>query len=156
MKKNKYIVADIIFLLFTFGILYFKKEYIMDVLKQNYNAIYLAVGISAIFIVLYIIRCLFRPTYEDITSLKQKGWRITGYYSKHSLEDENVYRKSYSRWVILSLLFLVVEFGIMLIYFAVRGKITVMELYFHVGLVISLQILSWIITLLREKKNDEG
>lgn len=131
--------------------LIFSKDYIFTALETGRDLVYLIIGSSTIFVTIYIHRYFFRPGYEDITNLKKKGWNITGYYSKKSLKDEKVYLKSYLNWVKLNLTLLLGELIIFLAYYLVRGKLDIYEVYFHFALVLGIQIVSWIITNLREK-----
>lgn len=61
MRKNKFIVIDLIMLLLIFGIIEFYKEYIFNTLKNNGNSIYLVFAFSIILLIAYIVRFFARP-----------------------------------------------------------------------------------------------
>lgn len=58
MRKNKFILIDLIMLLSIFGITEFYKEYIFNTLKNNGNSIYLVFAFSIILMIVYIVRFL--------------------------------------------------------------------------------------------------
>ena len=81
MKKINYRVADAVFLIIVFVGLKVFDKYIIETLKYNENSIFMAISVSLIFLGIYINRYFFRPSHKEITQLKRRGWKITGYYS---------------------------------------------------------------------------
>ena len=117
MKKINYRVADAVFLIIVFiGLKAFDK-YILETLGYNKNSIFMAISVSLIFLGIYINRYFFRPSYKEITQLKRRGWKITGYYSSLSLSNEDIYNKSYDLWIKYSCILLLIElFGLLVLY----------------------------------------
>jgi len=76
-------------------------KYIIETLKYNENSIFMAISVSLVFLGIYINRYFFRPSHKEITQLKRRGWKITGYYSSLSLSNEEIYNKRIVAFVLL-------------------------------------------------------
>ncbi|MCI5972494.1 MAG: hypothetical protein MRZ08_05580 [Anaerococcus sp.] len=156
MKKNKFIMIDLIMLLLIFGIIEFYKEYIFDTLKNNGNSIYLVFAFSALLLTVYIVRFFVRPPYELVKKLYGSSWKISGYYSRIALRSEKNYVDSYDFWVKINLKLLIIFF-IINFFVALLNKFIFTTPMFLVDLIagFSLSVIGWIITWLREYKNDK-
>ncbi len=145
-KWNKfYVLIDLIYLVLVF---IFANYFVFP----NYISDRFYYGVSIIFIGIYVIRFLFRPSYEEVIKLKDKGWKITGYYSKKSLNDKKIYIDSYDFWVKINLVLLSVYF-IVSVWIKTMFNFNIYFICLHVLILIFLQILAWIITLKKEKNN---
>ena len=156
MRKNKFIVIDLIMLLLIFGIIEFYKEYIFNTLKNNGNSIYLVFAFSIILLIAYIVRFFARPPYELAKKLYGSSWKISGYYSRIALRSEKNYINSYDFWVKINLMLLIIFF-IINFFVALLNKFIFTTPMFFVDLIagFSLSVIGWIITWLREYKNDK-
>ncbi|WP_308654490.1 hypothetical protein [uncultured Anaerococcus sp.] len=156
MRKNKFIVIDLIMLLLIFGIIEFYKEYIFNTLKNNGNSIYLVFAFSIILLIAYIVRFFARPPYELAKKLYRSSWKISGYYSRIALRSEKNYLNSYDFWVKINLVLLIIFF-IINFFVALLNKFTFTTPMFLVDLIAGffLSVIGWIITWLREYKNDK-
>lgn len=156
MRKNKFILIDLIMLLSIFGIIEFYKEYIFNTLKNNENSIYLVFAFSIILLIAYIVRYFARPPYELVKKLYRSSWKISGYYSRIALRSEKNYVNSYDFWVKINLKLLIIFF-IINFFVALLNKFIFTTPMFLVDLIagFSLSGIGWIITWLREYKNDK-
>lgn len=153
MKKINYKVADAIFLIIVFMGLKVFEKYILETLKYNKNTIFIAIGVSLIFLGIYINRFFFRPSHKEIVHLKQRGWKITGYYSSLSLSNEDIYNKSYDMWIKYSCILLLMElFGLLALYVLNKCFLTSNMFFVHIIMACISQVVAWIMTLRREKK----
>ena len=156
MKKNKFIIIDLLMLLSVFGITELYKKYIFDTLKNNENSIYLVFAFSILLLIAYIVRFFARPPYELVKKLYRSSWKISGYYSRIALRSEKNYVNSYDFWVKINLMLLIIFF-IINFFVALLNKFTFTTPMFFVDLIagFSLSVIGWIITWLREYKNDK-
>ncbi len=139
----KYKIVDIVFLviLFTFGRYYIFIEFLS---KKSYF------GLVIVFIGVYSIRFFFRPSYEYVRKVNEKGWKITGYYSKKSLIDKKIYINSYDFWVKINLIMLTLYIlicAIIIDKYTLNNKL----MYIHMLIICFIQIESWVITNIRER-----
>lgn len=156
MRKNKFILIDLIMLLLIFGITEFYKEYIFDTLKNNENSIYLVFAFSIILMIAYIVRFFARPPYELAKKLYGSSWKISGYYSRISLKSEKNYVNSYDFWVKINLILIGIFILInLLIAFSNDFIFTTPMFFADLIAGFSLSVIGWIITWLREYKNDK-
>lgn len=154
-KKINYKVADVIYLLILFMLLKQYQKYWL-IIKSNSDTIFIAIGILLAFASVYIHRFFFRPSYKDIVSLREKGWKITGYYSSYSLKNEDTYIKSYNLWIKYSLIFLLLELLVLLIVYVLNGSFLDKNmLLVHITTICVLQVLTWILTIRREEKHEK-
>lgn len=109
MKKINYKVADAVLLLILFLTVKLFDKYAFGILKSNKDSILIAIGVSLILFSLCIHRFFFRPSHKEIVRLWKKGWKITGYYSRLSLSNEEIYHQSYRMWLKYSFIFLLIE-----------------------------------------------
>lgn len=152
MKKINYKVADVILLIIIFLAFKIFEKYIFGILKSNKDTIFIALGVSLIFFSIYINRFFFRLSHKEIIHLSQKGWKITGYYSKLSLSNEDIYNKSYNIWIKYSCIFLLIElFGLLIVYVLNKCFLTNNMFFVHIVIAFISQIIAWIITMIREK-----
>lgn len=148
MKKdriNLYIIIDFLYLITIF---FFLKYHISD----NIHSFKFCLLISLVFVGIYVIRYFFRPSYEDVVKIRNKGWKITGYYSKKALSNKNIYLDSYSFWVKTNLIML---FLYCLIFIAINYQntnFTVQLMIIHISILWILQVFAWLGTNLREKQ----
>ena len=153
MKKINYRVADAVFLIIVFVGLKVFDKYIIETLKYNKNSIFMAISVSLIFLGIYINRYFFRPSHKEITQLKRRGWKITGYYSSLSLSNEDIYNKSYNMWIKYSCLLLLTQLFGLLVLYVLNGCFLTSSMFFaHIAMACISQVAAWIITLRREKK----
>lgn len=156
-KKINYKVADIIFLLALFVILIPFQKYAFRIVRSNSDTILVAIGISLAFSSLYIQRFFFRPRHEEIVSLRQKGWKITGYYSKRSLKNEEIYIKSYNSWIKFGIIFLLLELSGFLVVYILNGCfLNNNMLVAHIVILCIIQVVPWILTMIREKEYEKN
>ena len=102
---------------------------------------------------IYINRYFFRPSHKEITQLKRRGWKITGYYSSLSLSNEDIYNKSYNMWIKYSCLLLLTQLFGLLVLYVLNGCFLTSSMFFaHIIMACISQVAAWIITLRREKK----
>lgn len=104
IRKNKFILVDLIMLLLIFGIIEFYKEYIFDTLKNNGNSICLVFAFSILLLIVYIVRFFARHPYELVKKVYGSSWNISGYYSRIALKSEKNYVNSYDFWVKINLI----------------------------------------------------
>ena len=153
MKKINYKVADAVFLIIVFVGLKVFDKYIIETLKYNENSIFMAISVSLVFLGIYIIRYFFRPSHKEITQLKRRGWKITGYYSSLSLSNEDIYNKSYNMWIKYSCILLLTQLFGLLVLYVLNGCFLTSSMFFaHIAMACISQFAAWIITLRREKK----
>ena len=153
MKKINYRVADAVFLIIVLMGLKAFDRYIIETLKYNKNSIFMAISVSLVFLGIYINRYFFRPSYKEITQLKRRGWKITGYYSSLSLSNEDIYNKSYDLWIKYSCLLLLTQLLGLLVLYVLNGCFLTNSMFFaHIAMACISQVAAWIITLRREKK----
>lgn len=154
MRKNKFIIIDIVMLLLIFGIIEFYKEYIFDTLKNNGNTVYLVFAFSILLLTVYIIRFFARPPYELVKKLYGSSWKISGYYSKISLKSEKNYADSYDFLVKINLMLLIIFF-IINFFVALLNKFTLTTPMFFIDLTagFSLSVIGWIATWIREYRS---
>lgn len=153
MKKINYKVADVIYLLVLFVILTPFQEYAFEIAKSNKDTFFIAIVILLVFCSLYIQRFFFRPSHEEIVRLREKGWKITGYYSRRSLSDEQIYIKSYNLWIKYGLVFLLLELLGLLVVYVLNGCFLNNEMLLaHIAILGVLQVVPWILTMKKEKK----
>ena len=153
MKKINYKVADAVFLIIVLMGLKAFDRYILETLKYNKNSIFMAISVSLIFLGIYINRYFFRPSYKEITQLKRRGWKITGYYSSLSLSNEDIYNKSYDLWIKYSCILLLTQLFGLLVLYVLNGCFLTSSMFFaHIAMACISQVAAWIITLRREKK----
>ena len=153
MKKINYRVADAVFLIIVLMGLKAFDRYIIETLGYNKNSIFMAISVSLIFLGIYINRYFFRPSYKEITQLKQRGWKITGYYSSLSLSNEEIYYKSYDLWIKYSCILLLTQLFGLLVLYVLNGCFLTSSMFFaHIAMACISQVAAWIITLRREKK----
>ena len=153
MKKINYRVADAVFLIIVLMGLKAFDRYIIETLKYNKNSIFMAISVSLVFLGIYINRYFFRPSYKEITQLKRRGWKITGYYSSLSLSNEDIYNKSYDLWIKYSCLLLLTQLFGLLVLYVLNGCFLTNSMFFaHIAMACISQVAAWIITLRREKK----
>lgn len=153
MRKNKFIMIDLIMLLLIFGIIEFYKEYIFDTLKNNGNSIYLVFAFSALLLTVYIVRFFARPPYELVKKLYGSSWKISGYYSRISLRSEKNYVNFYDFWVKINLILIGIFILINLLIAFSNGFIFITPMFFADfigGFVLS--IVGWLATWIREYK----
>lgn len=155
-KKHKYLLADIIFLLVVTSIPTLLRGYISDVLNGNKDTIYLALLLNFIFISIYILRYFFRPTHENITELYRKNWKITSYYSKYSLKDSNVYKKSYNRYVRFNIILLTALLLTTILLHSILGKIDKYLFLVIIVILVIFQVISWGLTYILEFKENNN
>lgn len=154
MRKNKFILIDLIMLLSIFGIIEFYKEYIFNTLKNNENSIYLVFAFSIILLIAYIVRYFARPPYELVKKLYRSSWKISGYYSRISLKSEKNYVNSYDFWVKINLILIGIFILINLLIAFSNDFIFTTPIFFAELIAgFSLSVIGWIITWLREYKN---
>ena len=152
MKKINYRVADAVFLIIVLMGLKAFDKYIFETLKYK-DSIFMAISVSLVFLGIYINRYFFRPSYKEITQLKRRGWKITGYYSSLSLSNEDIYNKSYDLWIKYSCLLLLIELLGLLVLYVLNGCFLTSSMFFaHIAMACISQVAAWIITLRREKK----
>lgn len=157
MKKINYKVADIIFLFVFFVILTPFQKYAFRIAISNNDTFFVAIGILLVFCSLYIQRFFFRPSHEEIVRLRQKGWKITGYYSRRSLNNEEIYIKSYSLWIKYGLVFLLLELLGLLVVYILNGCFLNNEMLLaYIAILCVLQIVPWILTMIKEKREEKG
>lgn len=156
IRKNKFIIIDLIMLLLIFGIIEFYKKYIFDTLKNNGNSIYLVFAFSILLLIAYIVRFFARPPYELMKKLYRSPWNISGYYSRIALRSEKNYVNSYDFWVKINLI-LIGIFILINLLIAFSNDFIFTTPMFFVDLIVgfSLSVIGWIITWLREYKNDK-
>ena len=153
MKKINYKVADAVFLIVVLMGLKVFDKYILETLKYNKNSIFIAISVSLIFLGIYINRYFFRPSHKERTQLKQRGWKITGYYSSLSFSNEDIYNKSYDFWIKCSCILLLIElFGLLVLYVLNECFLTSSMFFAHIIMACISQMAAWIITLRRDKK----
>lgn len=153
MRKNKFILIDLIMLLSIFGITEFYKEYIFNTLKNNGNSIYLVFAFSIILMIVYIVRFFARPPYDLVKKLYGSSWKISGYYSKISLKSEKNYANSYNFWVKINLILIGIFILINLLIAFLNDFIFTTPMFFADfigGFVLS--IVGWLATWIREYK----
>lgn len=153
MKKNKFIVIDLIVLLFIFGIIEFYKEYIFDTLKNNRNSIYLVFAFSILLLIAYIVRFFARPPYELVKKLHGSSWNISGYYSRIALRSEKNYVNSYDFWMKINLILIGIFILINLLIAFLNDFVFTTPMFFADfigGFVLS--IAGWLATWIREYK----
>ena len=156
MKKINYKVADVIYLLVLFTILTPFQKHTFKIAKSNNDTILEALGISLAFCSLYIQRFFFRPSHEEIVRLRQKGWKITGYYSRRSLKNEEIYIKSYSLWIKYGLVFLLLELSGLLVVYILNGFFLNNDMLLaHIVILCVLQVVPWILTMIKEKREEK-
>lgn len=149
-KKHKYLIMEVIFLLVITSIPVILKSYINEVLTNDIDSIYLVILIDMVFLSIYIFRYFFRPTYEDIVELRKMNWKISGYYSKYSLENPTLYYKSYSRFVRYNLMMLSSLIIITIIFYLIIGKIEKNILFLNLIIALLIQVIVWVITYILE------
>ena len=153
MKKINYKVADAVFLIIVFVGLKVFDKYIFETPKYNKDSIFMAISVSLVFLGIYINRYFFRPSHKEITQLKRRGWKITGYYSSLSLSNEDIYNKSYDLWIKYSCLLLLTQLLGLLVLYVLNGCFLTSSMFFaHIAMACISQVAAWIITLRREKK----
>ena len=153
MKKINYRVADAVFLIIVFVGLKVFDKYIFETPKYNKDSIFMAISVSLVFLGIYINRYFFRPSHKEITQLKRRGWKITGYYSSLSLSNEDIYNKSYNMWIKYSCLLLLTQLFGLLVLYVLNGCFLTSSMFFaHIAMACISQVAAWIITLRREKK----
>lgn len=153
MRKNKFILIDLIMLLSIFGITEFYKEYIFNTLKNNGNSIYLVFAFSIILMIVYIVRFFARPPYDLVKKLYGSSWKISGYYSKISLKSEKNYANSYNFWVKINLILIGIFILINLLIAFSNDFIFTTPMFFAdliAGFILSIG--GWIATWIREYK----
>lgn len=153
MRKNRFIMIDLIMLLLIFGIIEFYKEYIFDTLKNNGNAVYLVFAFSALLLTVYIVRFFARPPYELVKKLYGSSWKISGYYSRIALRSEKNYVNFYDFWVKINLILVGIFILINLLIAFSNNFIFTTPMFFADligGFVLS--ILGWLATWIREYK----
>ncbi len=153
MRKNKFILIDLIMLLSIFGITEFYKEYIFNTLKNNGNSIYLVFAFSIILMIVYIVRFFARPPYDLVKKLYGSSWKISGYYSKISLKSEKNYANSYNFWVKINLILIGIFILINLLIAFSNDFIFTTPMFFAdliAGFILSIG--GWISTWIREYK----
>lgn len=153
MRKNKFILIDLIMLLSIFGIIEFYKEYIFDTLKNNGNSIYLVFAFSILLLIAYIVRFFARPPYELVKKLYRSSWKISGYYSRIALRSEKNYVKSYDFWVKINLILIGIFILINLLIALSNNFIFTTPMFFAeliAGFVLSIG--GWLATWIREYK----
>lgn len=153
MRKNKFIVIDLIMLLLIFGIIEFFKEYIFDTLKNNGNTVYLVFAFSILLLIVYIVRFFARPPYDLVKKLSRSSRNISGYYSKISLKSEKNYVNSYDFWVKINLILIGIFILINLLIAFSNDFIFTTPMFFVeliAGFVLSIG--GWIATWIREYK----
>lgn len=153
MRKNKFILIDLIMLLSIFGITEFYKEYIFNTLKNNGNSIYLVFAFSIILMIFYIVRFFARPPYDLVKKLYGSSWKISGYYSKISLKSEKNYANSYNFWVKINLILIWIFILINLLIAFSNDFIFITPMFFAdliAGFILSIG--GWISTWIREYK----
>lgn len=153
MKKNKFIVIDLIMLLLIFGIIEFYKKYIFDTLKNNENSIYLVFAFSLLLLIVYIVRFFARPPYELVKKLCGSSWNISGYYSRIALRSEKNYVNSYDFWVKINLILVGIFILINLLIAFLNDFIFTTPMFFAdliAGFVLSIG--GWLATWIREYK----
>lgn len=148
--KRKYILIDVIFLVILEIFLILFQDYIFGTKMNDDNAIYFCVILSIYFISAYYFKKKFIPNHDEIREFYKKGWGISGYHSKYSIEDKNIYENSYAYWINFNLIFLILEFLIVLMLF-VMGHGSYRLFNIHLCTVFAIQILAYIATLIREK-----
>ena len=152
MKKINYRVADAVFLIIVFVGLKVFDKYIFETLKYK-DSIFMAISVSLVFLGIYINRYFFRPSHKEITQLKRRGWKITGYYSSLSLSNEDIYNKSYNMWIKYSCILLLTQLFGLLVLYVLNGCFLTSSMFFaHIAMACISQVAAWIITLRREKK----
>lgn len=148
MKKdriNLYIIIDFLYLITIF---FFLKYHISD----NLHSFKSCLLISLIFVGIYVIRYFFRPSYEDVVKIRNKGWKITGYYSKKALSNKNIYLDSYSFWVKINLIMLLLYCLIFIAINYQNTNFTVQLMIIHIFILCILQVFAWLGTNVREKQ----
>lgn len=153
MKKNKFIVIDLIMLLLIFGIIEFYKKYIFNTLKNNENSIYLVFAFSLLLLIVYIVRFFARPPYELVKKLCGSSWNISGYYSRIALRSEKNYVNSYDFWVKINLILIGIFIFINLLIAFSNDFIFTTPMFFAdliAGFILSIG--GWIATWIREYK----
>lgn len=153
MKKNKFIVIDLIMLLLIFGIIEFYKKYIFDTLKNNENSIYLVFAFSLLLLIVYIVRFFARPPYELVKKLCGSSWNISGYYSRIALRSEKNYVNSYDFWVKINLILVGIFILINLLIAFLNDFIFTTPMFFadFIG-GFALSVGGWLATWIREYK----
>ncbi|MBU5668441.1 hypothetical protein KQI68_01165 [Peptoniphilus sp. MSJ-1] len=149
--KRNYILVDVIFLLILAIFLILFQDYIFGAKMNDDNAIYFCVIVSIYFIIAYYFKRKYIPDYDDLREFYKKGWKISGYYSKKSVENKDVYKKSYINWTNFNLIFLSLELLIILIFYFI-GYRSYNLFRIHLCAVFAIQIIGYIITLIREKR----
>lgn len=154
MRKNKFIMIDLIMLLLIFGIIEFFKEYIFDTLKNNENTVYLVFAFSILLLTAYIVRFFARPPYELVKKLYGSSCKISGYYSRIALRSEKNYVNSYDFWVKINLMLLIIFF-IINFFVALLNRFTFTTPMFFIDLTagFSLSVIGWIATWIREYRS---
>lgn len=156
MKKINYKVADAVLLLILFLTVKLFGKYAFGILKSNKDSILIAIGVSLILFSLCINRFFFRPSHKEIVRLWKKGWGITGYYSRLSLSNEEIYHQSYRMWLKYSFIFLLVELsGLFMVYGLNNCFLTTNMFFTHVTMSFISPIVAWIITRIKEKKYEK-
>ena len=153
MRKNKFILIDLIMLLSIFGITEFYKEYIFNTLKNNGNSIYLVFAFSIILMIVYIVRFFARPPYDLVKKLYGSSWKISGYYSRIALKSEKNYANSYNFWVKINLILIWIFILINLLIAFSNDFIFTTPMFFAdliAGFILSIG--GWISTWIREYK----
>lgn len=153
MKRINYKIADTIYLLLLFAILGIFRKYAFSLIQSNQDTIKIAIGISVAFLSIYIQRFFFRPSFQEVVNLRERGWKITGYYSAFSLSNEEIYNKSYSLWVKYGIVSSLFELFVLLVVYVLNGYfLTNGMLVAHILCICILMVVVWWLTRSKENK----
>lgn len=151
--ENKFdkIIEAIVLLSMLFGVKYIFTR--MEELQgDRLEYFFKTLVILAVFTVVYSMRYIIRPSYKSVLITYKKGWKISGFYSKYALKNELLYNLSYSFWVKINLLVLVLFGGIsVLLRFIPRFVFSRACFYGILGTYFSMQILCWVCTAIRSR-----
>ncbi len=148
-KIETYIIADTLYLVTVFLLLDHYKSIGITSASMKFNVL-----ISVIVIGIYGIRYFFRPSYEHVVSLSEKGWKITGYYSRKALTRKEIYLDSYSFWVYSGLVVSVIYCLLMVLVILSYPNQLQQENFLIIFIlqIVLLGILPWYITYKREQQ----